>query len=207
MVTGYPVPEEAQRGRSGEHGRDHGLAGPCICGRPAWVQTAEIDDPLGGDKITVNRYFQRNPDMMLGVLERSGSMRHAGNVTLRAHEGQDIGAALDAAIAKLPEGIAMQAATLLRNRSASSEALKDGLEIAMQGGEEGAVSRNDDGNLEQIMSREGGGRPRSAYPARAGCPLSVVGATVDGRQGPLVPRNAEARRQRRQGEGRPVCCL
>ena len=42
------------------------------------------------------------------------------NVTLRAHEGQDIGAALDAAIAKLPEGIAMQAATLLRNRSASS---------------------------------------------------------------------------------------
>ena len=69
------------------------------------------------------------------------------------------------------------------------------------------MSRNDDGNLEQIMSRQAAAGHDQLTRRDAGCPLSVVCATVDGRQGSLVPRNAEARRQRRQGEGRPVCCL
>ena len=44
---------------------------------PAWVEVGTVPDPLGGEAMTVNRYFQANPKQVMGVMERSGSMQMA----------------------------------------------------------------------------------------------------------------------------------
>jgi len=48
---------------------------------PTWIETAEIRDPLGGEPMTVNRYYAENPPMVMGRHERSGTMRHHGELT------------------------------------------------------------------------------------------------------------------------------
>ncbi|KQT54617.1 hypothetical protein ASG43_03255 [Aureimonas sp. Leaf454] len=71
----------------------------------SWTDTAYVPDPLGGEDMPLNEYFVRNPDMMLGTFQRSGSMYRAGTTALIAKEGVDMEAALDAAISKLPRDV------------------------------------------------------------------------------------------------------
>ena len=51
----------------------------------------------------VNEYFANHPDMMLGNMELAGTMRRANEPALIPREGEDLGTALAAAVAKLPE--------------------------------------------------------------------------------------------------------
>lgn len=39
-----------------------------------WTETTSIPDPLGGDPITVNKYFVDHPEQVLGQIDRSGKM-------------------------------------------------------------------------------------------------------------------------------------
>ena len=120
---------------------------------PAWVETTEVADPLGGEPITVNRYFAENPQMMLGSLERSGSMRYENDVTLRANPGEDIREALDTAISRLPE-LPPQHHDAVSASLAQFQAMRDALEMSVNGEEEGAIKFDEDGNLVQVVSRE-----------------------------------------------------
>jgi hypothetical protein len=41
---------------------------------PKWDDVVQVDDPDGGDPITINRYFADHPEAILGRLDRSGTM-------------------------------------------------------------------------------------------------------------------------------------
>lgn len=70
---------------------------------PRWDDIVEVPDPLGGEPIKVNRYFQDHPEQILGTLDRSGTM-YAGNQKNVSME-EDYEQQLQAAIARLPENV------------------------------------------------------------------------------------------------------
>ncbi|WP_213287600.1 LPD38 domain-containing protein [Bradyrhizobium sp. sGM-13] len=120
---------------------------------PDWVQTATVRDPLGGEDMVVNSYFARKPNMVMGKLERSGSMRQKGEVNVTLAKGADLGAMLRKAIKTLPANVLdlhqeVMDATLKRYQS-----MGDSLSIALAGHEVGHVER-EDGKLYQITERE-----------------------------------------------------
>lgn len=67
-----------------------------------WQSLGAVSDPLGGEVIPVNQYFIDNPHMMLGRMERSGSMYRANAAALVSHEGQDTASMLKEAVKRLP---------------------------------------------------------------------------------------------------------
>lgn len=70
---------------------------------PNWLETAELPDPAGGMPIRVNKYFAENPEMILGMLDRSGSMYSDEEVSVSKTD--DYEDRLQAAIRRIPEGI------------------------------------------------------------------------------------------------------
>jgi N12 class adenine-specific DNA methylase len=66
-----------------------------------WLGLGEVT-PRDGRPIPINQYFVDHPEMMLGTMQRTGTMYRAGEPTLEARPGQDIGAALLAAVQNLP---------------------------------------------------------------------------------------------------------
>lgn len=92
-----------------------------------WVDIGSISDPRGGESIPVNRYFIDNPSMMLGRMERSGSMYRADAPALVAREGQDTASLLKQAIQNLPEGVyeAVATANTAKMEDAAIEKLSD----------------------------------------------------------------------------------
>lgn len=77
--------------------------GSAFVGEP-WVTTGEHINERG-DGVTINEYFVRNPDMMLGRMGKEGTMYRGESNALVARPGQDTMALLESAIARLPEGI------------------------------------------------------------------------------------------------------
>lgn len=70
-----------------------------------WTEARYVPDPRGGEEIPLNEYFVEHPDMMLGTMERAGSMYRADMPALIAHEGADLADQLKGAIAKLPRNV------------------------------------------------------------------------------------------------------
>jgi diguanylate cyclase (GGDEF)-like protein len=70
-----------------------------------WVSIGTIPDPAGGEAIPLNRYFMAHPEMLLGNMERSGTMYAKGMPALIAREGDDLGAQLRAALDRLPADV------------------------------------------------------------------------------------------------------
>ena len=70
-----------------------------------WMLTGEVKDPESGNPITINNYFVRNPDMMLGTMELKGTMYRADEPALIAKPGADLVKELEAALEKLPQDI------------------------------------------------------------------------------------------------------
>lgn len=121
---------------------------------PDWIDTTSLPDPLGGDAMTVNRYFAANPRMVLGTLERSGSMRYGADITVRLDKGEDIGAYLARAIARLPRNVVNQTDEAIAASIERHKSMADALEIALSGAEEGAVTRDLDGGMTQVVEKE-----------------------------------------------------
>lgn len=120
---------------------------------PDWVKTTTVRDPLGGEPMVVNSYFARKPNMVMGKLERSGSMREKGEVNVTLAKGADLGAMLRKAIQTLPRNVLdlhqeVMDATLKRYQT-----MGESLEIALAGHEVGHVEQTD-GKLYQISERE-----------------------------------------------------
>ena len=67
---------------------------------PEWLKTSQLG--IDGLDVSINRYFQNHPAMVLGDWSRKDSL-HAGGISLIANG--DLAAQLDAAIKQLPERV------------------------------------------------------------------------------------------------------
>ena len=70
-----------------------------------WIGLTNMPSSNGGAPIQTNTYFAQNPHMMLGDWGRYGSMYAADSPALVAKPGQKLADALQAAVAKLPQGV------------------------------------------------------------------------------------------------------
>jgi N12 class adenine-specific DNA methylase/predicted RNA methylase len=120
---------------------------------PSWTRVTKVKDPLGGEDITVNDHYRRQPDMVLGTLERSGTMAHGADVTVRANTDTTLAAQLEQAIARLPAGIAMRPNEAVQRSLERYQSLSDSLRIGASGQERGAIVL-EDGKLVQVVERE-----------------------------------------------------
>jgi N12 class adenine-specific DNA methylase len=121
---------------------------------PSWVHTTDIPDPLGGEPMTVNRYFADNPDAILGKMDRSGSMRFGADITVKLPAGADMASMLVNRLRNiLPKGIAAPPRPADKAREAH-DALVQNLEIVMNGFEDGNVLLSSTGTLQQIIEQE-----------------------------------------------------
>lgn len=74
-----------------------------------WMEVRDYTDK-DGNTVPLNEYFHQHPEMMLGDFGAYGSMYKDGEPALVARQGQDTGAELAAAIARLPQAEVTQAA-------------------------------------------------------------------------------------------------
>ena len=72
-------------------------------GDDSWLQTTTVPDPDGKEPIPVNAYFAKNPDQILGRLDRTGTMYKADSKNVSRTE--DYEERLQAAIDRLPSNI------------------------------------------------------------------------------------------------------
>lgn len=123
----------------------------------AWMDTEDVRDPLGGAPMRVNWYFARLPRMVVGRLERSGTMHMAGE------EGKQINVRFDGdfaprlaeAIGNLPSNVvADQHDAVIKASIERHDGMSASLQIAIAGSEVGHVERTPDGKLTQITERE-----------------------------------------------------
>lgn len=121
---------------------------------PAWVGTTEIPDPDGGDAITVNSYFARNRNMIMGTLNRSGSMRVQNDVTVSLPKDANLGGMLQDAIKRLPSNVLDLNQEVIDRSVERQKTMGESLEIAISGVEPGHISINADGKMEHIYERE-----------------------------------------------------
>ena len=97
---------------------------------------AGVTDPLGGDSIPLNQYFVDHPEMMLGRMERAGSMYGQGQQpALIARDGQNTADLMRQAVGRLPEGV-FQAAVVKNTanmQAAQAVALSDKAKVDVGG--------------------------------------------------------------------------
>ena len=101
-----------------------------------WLDVASVTDPLGGDPIPLNQYFVDHPEMMLGRMERAGSMYGQGQQpALIARDGQNTSDLMQQAVGRLPEGV-FQAAVVKNTadmQAAQAVALSDKAKVDVGG--------------------------------------------------------------------------
>lgn len=122
---------------------------------PEWVQTTEIADPLGGEPMRVNNYFKANPKNIIGVMERSGSMQHGADITVRLDDAASLEQRLNEIVDRLPEKISNIGQEVLDTTEERYTLLSDALKIAVSGEEIGHVKLENDGTLSRVLEREG----------------------------------------------------
>lgn len=118
-----------------------------------WVGTTSIPDPLGGEAMTVSGYFKANPGMVLGRMERSGSMRYEGDIAVKLPAGADLGAMLADAVLRLPENVTPASTTPAETVAERHKTMSEALVTALDGLEPGSMVL-DGGVLQQVVERE-----------------------------------------------------
>lgn len=121
---------------------------------PDWIKTGQVPDPLGGEAIKLNNYFVQRPQNIIGVLERSGSMQHGADVTVRLDDPGELGARLSALVARLPQGVQDFDAEVLAASEARFKSMSDALRIAVANDEPGHIKFDADGKLQRVIERE-----------------------------------------------------
>ena len=122
----------------------------------AWVDTGTVKDPNGGDPLVVNRYFITNPQMIAGVMDRSGSMRQQNDIDVKLRPGETLEQAMDAAMRYLPEGVMPSLSDEVKaNTQDAHKRLGESLSLYATGAEEGSIRFDPDGALMQVIERVG----------------------------------------------------
>ena len=135
---------------------------------PEWLKTVDMPDPLGGEAMPINGYFARNRHMILGVLERSGSMqapkydangKRVEAITVRLDNPAELGKRLQEAITSLPSDIYSQTQQVLKSTEQRYEDLAGAMRISLDGLEIGDIHFDKDGHLVEVVEQEteGGG--------------------------------------------------
>lgn len=117
-----------------------------------WLETVEVPDPQGGDAIRVNAYFAKNPHMILGSLERSGSMRVQNDVTVKLAPGELV-QRLSEAVGRLPKNVVTATEGAIEAAKQRHEQMSAALQLALAGAEQGAILR-EDGQLVRVNEQE-----------------------------------------------------
>jgi N12 class adenine-specific DNA methylase len=127
---------------------------------PYWVETTQVADPLGGEPMTVNAYFKQNPGDVLGVLERSGSMQHGNDITVRLDDVAQLPGLLERATSRLPANIQSLSDEVMAATEARFKSMSDALRIALAKEEEGHLKIDADGKMQRVIER---GTPEGDY--------------------------------------------
>lgn len=121
---------------------------------PAWIDVDKVRDPLGGEAMTVNRYFAQNPAQIMGVLERSGSMQHGADITVRLDDPSKLESMLGEAVSRLPEKVSNIPDEVLAATEERFSLLADALRIAVANEEVGHMKFDEGGALVRVIERE-----------------------------------------------------
>lgn len=121
---------------------------------PAWIDVDKVRDPLGGEAMTVNRYFAQNPAQIMGVMERSGSMQHSADITVRLDDPTKLESMLRDAVARLPEKVSNIPDEVLAATEERFSLLADALRISVANEEVGHMKFDEGGSLARVIERE-----------------------------------------------------
>ncbi|MFZ3045346.1 MAG: methyltransferase, partial [Desulfatirhabdiaceae bacterium] len=94
--------------------------------REKWESLVLIPDPWGGEQIPINKYYADHPEMLLGTMERSGTMYRADQPALIAFADKNLSALLENAIKNLPENAYQSLA------EQATKAIEQGTIVALQ---------------------------------------------------------------------------
>ncbi|CAB4144822.1 SNF2-related, N-terminal domain containing protein [uncultured Caudovirales phage] len=121
-----------------------------------WTQAAATPDPAGTDAvINVNGYFLRNPGMVVGKINATGTMYGTGaslNVTM--DDPSQFEKVLNGVVSTLPSGFKSQS---LADRSLEQyELMADAMRLAVDRVEVGAITRTTTGALKMVVAVDAG---------------------------------------------------
>lgn len=121
----------------------------------AWVKSEAIPDPAGsGEQINANGYFMRNPHMVIGSINATGTMNARADLNVTLDDPSQFSPMLDRAVARLPEGRA--APDLEARTTAHFKVMAEAMRLAATRAEMGAVKVDTDGNLKMVVDLDGG---------------------------------------------------
>jgi N12 class adenine-specific DNA methylase len=124
-------------------------------GIEAWTASSTIADPAGsGENINANPYFLRNPGMVIGKINATGTMNARADLNVTLDDPAKFLPMLDAAVSRLPEADPMEDAADASLRH--FELMADAMRLAVNRVEVGAINRTADGVLRMVVDTDGG---------------------------------------------------
>jgi len=157
----------------------------------AWTKTTKVDDPLGGEDMVVSQYFADNPNMIAGVMDRSGSMQFGADIDVKLPV-RELAARLDAMMRFLPGFQSVSISEEADQRTqAMHKALGESMSIMAAGREVGSIYYDESGKLTEIVERiaEDGSTLASKNVITARSPWSPqLSLNMDGKWYKTVPK-------------------
>jgi N12 class adenine-specific DNA methylase len=109
--------------------------------------------PDGTDhEISLNRYFQNNPDQIVGTLDASGTMNRRQELNVTLEDVSTLQKRMDAALANVSGSFAGRPDATM----AQFDAMAEGMRLALRNAREGDVVVNEDGALKVVLSTRDG---------------------------------------------------
>ena len=157
-----------------------------------WTGTEKVKDPLGGEDMVVGSYFAKHPEMVVGTMDRSGTMRHKGNIDVKMAKGESLSDRLSAVLDRLPkvDPVDISEEALVRSEEMHQD-LGESLLLSASGAEVGSIRFDSDGSLSKVVERigDGGESALKKIPVSRETPWSPnLFMGLDGRWYRLVPK-------------------
>lgn len=89
-----------------------------------WSHLGQIDDPHGREAIQINNYYIDHPEMLLGRMERTGTMRGAFEPTLSPNPNVTLSEAINQAVQNLPKDVFVPVSEKLTQNMERDSAIK-----------------------------------------------------------------------------------
>ena len=121
----------------------------------AWTTSEKVTNfANSGEDIGVNRYFLRNPGMVVGRMDASSTMQARVGLNVKLDDPRTLPDRLDAAIRLLPE---LQPKNTVQERTAKSfEVMATSLRLAVRRAEPGSITMTPEGQLKLVVDMDGG---------------------------------------------------
>lgn len=121
----------------------------------AWTTSEKVANfANSGEDIGVNRYFMRNPGMVVGRMDASGTMQARAGLNVKLDDPSTLPDRLDAAIQLLPE---FPPKNTVQERTAKSfEVMATSLRLAVRHAEPGGITLTPEGRLKLVVDMDGG---------------------------------------------------